>query len=49
MVDFSHREASVDNLVWLAEHGIHAVVGTTGFSDDELDRFRRSVLHSPTV
>ena len=30
-VDFSDRAASVGNLHWLAAHGVHAVVGTTGF------------------
>lgn len=49
VVDFSHRAASVGNLVWLAEHGIHAVVGTTGFSDEELDRFRTSFTRSNCV
>jgi 4-hydroxy-tetrahydrodipicolinate reductase len=27
------------NLSWLALHGVHAVVGTTGFSDEDLDQF----------
>lgn len=46
VVDFSQRAASVGNLVWLAEHGIHAVVGTTGFTDEELDRFRGAFTKS---
>jgi len=40
VVDFTHLEAARANLLWLAEHGIHAVTGTTGFTDDDLDRFR---------
>src|SRR3954454_3267733 len=31
-VDFTVLDASRENLAWLAEHGIHAVVGTTGFT-----------------
>src|SRR6185437_2973410 len=35
-VDFTVLEAARDNLRWCAAHGVHAVVGTTGFSDAEL-------------
>jgi 4-hydroxy-tetrahydrodipicolinate reductase len=49
VIDFSHRAASVENLAWLAEHGMHAVVGTTGFSDEELDRFRAGFTRSNCV
>jgi 4-hydroxy-tetrahydrodipicolinate reductase len=49
VIDFSHRSASVENLGWLAEHGMHAVVGTTGFSDDELERFRAEFTSSNCV
>lgn len=41
-VDFSVADASRVTLPWLAMHGIHAVVGTTGFHDDDLDAFRRA-------
>src|SRR5689334_7931346 len=36
MVDFTHLDAGRRNLAWCAEHGVHAVVGTAGFSDDDL-------------
>lgn len=49
VVDFSQRSASVDNLIWLAEHRIHAVVGTTGFSEDEIGRFRAAFVDSNCV
>lgn len=49
VVDFSHREASVENLSWLAEHGLHAVVGTTGFSDAELAGFESDFTRSNCV
>lgn len=37
-VDFTRHEAALENLRWLAEHGVHAVVGTTGFSEAELEQ-----------
>jgi 4-hydroxy-tetrahydrodipicolinate reductase len=45
-VDFTVIDAARQNTAWCAEYGVHAVVGTTGFTDDELaelgDRFDRS-------
>jgi len=35
-VDFTVVDAARGNLRWCARHGVHAVVGTTGFSEDEL-------------
>ena len=46
VVDFTVLDASRQNLHWLAEHGMHAVVGTTGFSDDDLDGFRAAFTDS---
>jgi 4-hydroxy-tetrahydrodipicolinate reductase len=40
VVDFTHPDVVMDNLRFCVEHGIHAVVGTTGFDDDRLDRLR---------
>ena len=37
-VDFTQHEAALEHLNWLAEHNIHAVVGTTGFSQAEMDQ-----------
>jgi 4-hydroxy-tetrahydrodipicolinate reductase len=39
VVDFTHLDAARDNLAFAAEHGIHAVVGTTGFTDADLESF----------
>ena len=39
-VDFTVIEAARVNLPWLALHGVHAVVGTTGFSDDDLALYK---------
>ena len=38
IVDFTHPDAVMDNLSWCIDHGISAVVGTTGFSDEHFDR-----------
>ena len=39
-VDFTVAAAARTNLSWCGLHGVHAVVGTTGFSDDDLTNFR---------
>jgi 4-hydroxy-tetrahydrodipicolinate reductase len=39
VVDFTVVDAARQNLEWCAQHGVHAVVGTTGFSDEDFDRF----------
>ena len=46
MVDFTHLEAARHNLGWCAEQGVHAVVGTTGFTDDDLAGFRAAFTAS---
>jgi 4-hydroxy-tetrahydrodipicolinate reductase len=48
-VDFTDVGAARENVAWLAEQGIHAVVGTTGFSDDDLERFRGAFTRSNCV
>lgn len=40
VVDFTNITAGRASIPWLGMHGIHAVVGTTGFSDDELAQYR---------
>jgi 4-hydroxy-tetrahydrodipicolinate reductase len=40
VVDFTVIDAARTNLQWCAEHDIHAVVGTTGFSDADLADLR---------
>jgi 4-hydroxy-tetrahydrodipicolinate reductase len=39
-VDFTHPDAVMDNVFWCIDHGIHTVVGTTGFTDEKLDIIR---------
>lgn len=46
VVDFTVAEAARTTLPWLALHGMHAVVGTTGFSTDDLDAFSKAFTGS---
>jgi 4-hydroxy-tetrahydrodipicolinate reductase len=39
----------MDNLEFCLDHGIHAVVGTTGFDDDRLETLRRWLDDAPGV
>jgi 4-hydroxy-tetrahydrodipicolinate reductase len=39
-VDFTVVDAARDNIAWCADNGVHAVVGTTGFSPADIDGFR---------
>lgn len=49
VIDFTHPEAVMDNLRFLIDNGIHAVVGTTGFTDDRLDTVRGWLADRPDV
>jgi len=47
VVDFTHPDVVMDNLEFCVRHGIHAVVGTTGFDEERLDRLRSWLAESP--
>ncbi|HEY0521675.1 MAG TPA: 4-hydroxy-tetrahydrodipicolinate reductase, partial [Ilumatobacteraceae bacterium] len=49
VVDFTNADAARVTLPWLAMHGMHAVVGTTGFNDADIDRFREEFSGSNCV
>lgn len=38
VIDFTHPDVVMDNLKFLIDNGIHAVVGTTGFTAERLDQ-----------
>ena len=44
VVDFTVAAAARTTLPWLALHGMHAVVGTTGFTDDDIAKFPPAVM-----
>jgi len=47
MVDFTHPGAVMDNLEFCVDHGIHAVVGTTGFDAGRLSQLESWLEQSP--
>ncbi|HET7387589.1 MAG TPA: 4-hydroxy-tetrahydrodipicolinate reductase [Nocardioidaceae bacterium] len=49
VVDFTRPDAVMGNLEFCIAHGIHAVVGTTGFDDDRLEQVRGWLAGSPST
>ncbi|GAB3091373.1 4-hydroxy-tetrahydrodipicolinate reductase [Micromonospora schwarzwaldensis] len=49
VVDFTTPDAVMDNLRWCVERGIHAVVGTTGFTEQRLAQVRDWLAARPGV
>jgi 4-hydroxy-tetrahydrodipicolinate reductase len=45
-IDFTVAPAARQTVPWLAERGVHAVVGTTGFDQDDLAAFRAAFTTS---
>ncbi len=49
VVDFTHPDVVMDNLRYCVDHGLHAVVGTTGFDDERLETLRGWLEDSPAT
>ncbi|GAB2753075.1 4-hydroxy-tetrahydrodipicolinate reductase [Nocardioides salsibiostraticola] len=49
VVDFTHPDVVMTNLAFCIEHGIHAVVGTTGFDDDRVAALSELLGSKPEV
>ncbi|MEV4629214.1 4-hydroxy-tetrahydrodipicolinate reductase [Micromonospora sp. NPDC049523] len=49
VVDFTTPDVVMDNLHWCVEQGISVVVGTSGFTEQRLDRVRGWLSHKPGV
>jgi 4-hydroxy-tetrahydrodipicolinate reductase len=49
VVDFTHPGVVMDNLKWCIEHGVHPVVGTTGFDAGRLATVRGWLDGNPGV
>lgn len=47
VVDFTHPSVVMDNLKFLIDNGIHAVVGTTGFTDERIAQVRSWLADNP--
>ncbi|WP_116103443.1 4-hydroxy-tetrahydrodipicolinate reductase [Amycolatopsis thermalba] len=49
VVDFTHPDAVMGNLEFAVAHGLHAVVGTTGFTEERLESVRSWLAGKPEV
>ena len=49
VIDFTHLEVGRGVLEWCAANGVHAVVGTTGFDDSDLEAFRQGFKSSNAI
>lgn len=49
VIDFTHPDVVMDNLEFLIDNGIHAVVGTTGFTDARIIQVEQWLSASPDV
>ena len=49
IIDFTHPDVVMDNLKFLIDNGIHAVVGTTGFTDERLSKVKSWLTESPAT
>jgi 4-hydroxy-tetrahydrodipicolinate reductase len=49
VVDFTTPDVVMDNLHWCIDQGINVVVGTSGFTEQRLDRVRNWLSHKPQV
>jgi 4-hydroxy-tetrahydrodipicolinate reductase len=47
VIDFTHPDVVMDNLKFLIDNGIHAVVGTTGFTDERLSQVKAWLADKP--
>ncbi|MGP3957182.1 4-hydroxy-tetrahydrodipicolinate reductase [Nonomuraea sp. 3N208] len=47
VVDFTHPDVVMGNLEWAIAHGVHPVVGTTGFDEGRLATVRGWLADSP--
>lgn len=47
VIDFTHPSAVMDNLKFLIDNGIHAVVGTTGFTDERISQVQNWLADKP--
>src|ERR1700739_2223346 len=49
VIDFTHPDVVMDNLKFVIDNGIHAVVGTTGFTAERLQQVRAWLAAKPGV
>lgn len=49
VIDFTHPDVVMDNLKFVIDNGIHAVVGTTGFTDERMSQVQQWLSAKPDV
>jgi 4-hydroxy-tetrahydrodipicolinate reductase len=49
LVDFTHPDVVMDNIRFAIDQGIHAVVGTTGITDERLNTIREWLADTPDL
>ena len=49
VIDFTHPDVVMGNLKFLIDNGIHAVVGTTGFTDERINQVQAWLADKPDV
>ena len=49
VVDFTTPAVVMDNLRWCLDQGVHAVVGTSGFTPERIDTVREWLAHKPDL
>jgi 4-hydroxy-tetrahydrodipicolinate reductase len=49
VIDFTHPDVVMENLRFLIDNGIHAVVGTTGFTDERMSQVQEWLAANPDV
>ncbi|MDP7702788.1 MULTISPECIES: 4-hydroxy-tetrahydrodipicolinate reductase [unclassified Mycobacterium] len=47
VIDFTHPDVVMDNLKFLIDNGIHAVVGTTGFTNERIELVESWLAKNP--
>ncbi len=49
VIDFTVPDAALDNVLWAVQHGLHAVVGTSGWSEEAREQVRQALAEHPEV
>ena len=49
LVDFTHPDVVMDNIRFAVDQRIHAVIGTTGFTDERIDTVRTWLQEAPEL
>ncbi|MDQ3483927.1 MAG: 4-hydroxy-tetrahydrodipicolinate reductase [Actinomycetota bacterium] len=48
-IDFTHPGVVMDHVAWCIDHGVHLVVGTSGFTDERLATIEKKLGSDPAV